>query len=162
MKQSLTAENGSACGNTEASKDEIIEKMVIPLIQGTIRYAVFLGLDGDTDDKSEAEGAIFAQAVLPYIDDCDPAAAQVIFDNMKPVAGDASVDFNAVVSAFESTYACLGVDAADIGCYDGRADAGCTGSAVVGASANGSGGSTSTTFTVAIASLVSMLAVMIN
>ena len=46
MKQSLTAENGQACSNTEDSKDEIIEKMVIPYIQGTIRYAVFLGKKG--------------------------------------------------------------------------------------------------------------------
>ena len=51
---------------------------------------------------------------------------------MKPVAGDASVDFAAVVSAFESTYACLDINPADIGCYDGREDAGC---------APGSGGS---------------------
>jgi hypothetical protein len=120
LKSSLASESGSECSTSNSSAQEIIASMVIPLIQGTLRYAIFIGLDAVTDDKTKSEGAIFAQAALPYIAACDASAAAVIFDNMKPVAGIQTVDFAAVRSAFESTYTCLGVTGADIGCYENR------------------------------------------
>jgi hypothetical protein len=93
---------------------EIIEKlMLVPLIQGTLRYAYKTDME-PFSEKAEAEGTVFALAVAPVVYDCDPAAGTLIAENLK--AGQAgTADFAAVKSAFESTYECMGIDGAMIG-----------------------------------------------
>lgn len=120
LRSSLNTEAGTDCPNSAASVTTIVNKMAIPLIQGTLRYAVFIGLDNLQDDKTKSEGAIFAASVLPYIHECSPAQATIIFDQMKPVAGTQEVDFKTVQQAFEACYNDFDITIEDIGCYDGR------------------------------------------
>jgi len=115
--------------------DEIIKLMTVPLVQGTLKYAFKAdpaNANGDcaadagknamtaTDScvKSWAEGWAFAAAVLPQIDQCDPAAAKTVEDALDiaatgPVAG----GFAAVKTAIESTYPCLGITCEHVGKY---------------------------------------------
>ena len=68
--------NGFAVGNFEllsgncpaarATATEVIAKMYVPLIQGALLYAFKLDQLGG-GDKENAEGAVFATAVLPRI-----------------------------------------------------------------------------------------------
>jgi len=105
--------NRGECASAKTEKENIEKLMLIPLIQGSLRYAY----KTDTEpysEKAEAEGTIFALAVVPMVAKCDPAAAQVIADNMV-VGQNGSCDFAAVKSAFESTYECMGVDPAQVG-----------------------------------------------
>ena len=56
-------------GNCNMAKDtvkQIISKMYVPLIQGSMRYAYKVGMLGG-GQKEAAEGAIFAAAVLPRV-----------------------------------------------------------------------------------------------
>merc|ERR1711935_704993 len=87
--------------------------MLVPLIQGTLRYA--WKTDNEAySEKAESEGTIFALACLPAVAACDAAAAKVIADNLT-VGQRGTANFAAVKGAFESTYECMGVDPASAG-----------------------------------------------
>ena len=124
--------DNSACDNVRPILDDIIKLMTVPLVQGTLRYAYKTGKNtagvankaGDQDAKNHAEGATFAQALLPLVHHCDAAAAKVVSDNMKfdgqtfatggGITG-TTADTAAVKAALESTYNCLGITCAQVG-----------------------------------------------
>lgn len=100
------------CPAARATTKEIISKMYVPLIQGTLRYAYKAGeLSGG--EKEKAEGAVFAAAVLPRIHAASPSAARTIYDNMQ--VGASSTNFKDVKNAFESVYAEMGISCTDVG-----------------------------------------------
>mmetsp|Transcript_17593 Transcript_17593/g.31030 ORF Transcript_17593/g.31030 Transcript_17593/m.31030 type:complete len:551 (-) Transcript_17593:84-1736(-) len=100
------------CPAARRTTKEIITKLYVPMIQGTMRYAYKADkLSGG--EKEKAEGAVFAAAVLPRVHAVSPTAAKTIYDNMKVDAS--STDFKAVKAAFESVYAEVGISCTDIG-----------------------------------------------
>ncbi|KAL3938377.1 MAG: hypothetical protein SGBAC_006696 [Bacillariaceae sp.] len=102
-------------GNCPAARKTtrlITELMYIPMIQGTLRYAYKVGVLNE-GEKSQAEGASFAAAVLPRIHAANKNAAKTIYENMK--VGASNTDHMEVKRAFESVYADLGINCADIG-----------------------------------------------
>ena len=105
--------NRGECASARAEKETIEKLMMIPLIQGTLRYA--WKTDVETySEKAEAEGTIFALSIAPMVAACDPAAARVIEQNL--FAGQrGAADFAAVKAAFEDNYECMGVDGAMVG-----------------------------------------------
>jgi hypothetical protein len=106
---------GSRCKDVPAIKEAIVKLMVVPLVQGALRYAYKVDrLQGG--DKEKAEGAVFAASVLPMIAHCDAAAAKIISNNLAiESATPMNLGFTAVKEAFEKTYACLGITCADVG-----------------------------------------------
>jgi len=106
---------GSKCVDVPAIKEAIVKLMIVPLVQGALRYAYKIDrLQGG--DKEKAEGAVFAASVLPMVAHCDAAAAKIISNNLKiESATPMSYGFPAVKEAFEKTYACLGITCADVG-----------------------------------------------
>jgi hypothetical protein len=108
------------CAQAKPYKELIEKMMVVPLIQGTLRYAYILcmklgkSLTGKDLEKAEAEGAVFAASVLPLVYACDQDAAATIYDNMRTGQSGAH-SFGEVKSAFESVYGCMGVRGADVG-----------------------------------------------
>ena len=120
-----------SCSAVRPILDDIIRLMTVPLVQGTLRYAYKAGQTGgvankagDQTAKNHAEGATFAQALLPLVHHCDAAAAKVVSDNMKfdgqtfAVGGGitgTTPDTAAVKAALESTYSCLGITCAHVG-----------------------------------------------
>ena len=104
------------CDAARSRKEEIEKLMAVPMIQGTLRYSFFrdyeLG-EGSERDKIDAEGAVFAAAVLPLVYACDGPDAKLIYDHMR--AGIYDSDFPKVKAAFEANYACMGVTCADVG-----------------------------------------------
>ena len=101
------------CEAGRVDKDRIERLMYIPLIQGTLRYA--WKTDNEAySETAEAEGAVFAMAILPVVHRCDPVAAATIASNME-VGQKGTADFAAVKQAFESTYDCMGIDPAMVG-----------------------------------------------
>jgi hypothetical protein len=123
------------CAGAEPVVQKIIQLMTVPLVQGTLKYAFKADPANANGDcaadagknamtasdgcvKSWAEGWAFAAAVLPQIDQCDPAAAKTVEDALDiaatgPVAG----GFAAVKTAIESTYPCLGITCEHVGKY---------------------------------------------
>merc|ERR1711988_1795394 len=74
------------CASVRPIVDQIVSKMTIPLVQGTLRYAYKVGTGSDTTPKAKAEGAVFAASVLPLVHYCDSlsgeSTATTIYDNM--------------------------------------------------------------------------------
>jgi hypothetical protein len=123
------------CEAARGNKEEIAKQLFVPMIQGTIRYA-YIQSQPEPTVKAEAEGAAFAAAVLPLVASCNQAAADTIFEQMKPGSGN-TADFAAVKGAFESTYSCLGISCADVGgLYDGATSSYMEGAAPCGSSSS--------------------------
>jgi len=101
------------CASARAEADRIQQLMLIPLIQGTLRYA--WKTDNEAySEKAEAEGVVFALGVVPVVADCNMEAANLIAQNLQ--AGQAgTADFPAVKAAFESTYECMGITGKEVG-----------------------------------------------
>merc|ERR1719491_479226 len=107
----------SQCDPIRDLVDRAVALMAIGQIQGTLRYAYKVGMGVDTSEKAKAEGAVFAAAVIPRVHACNEADAKILYDNMK--VGASSTDLQAVITAFENNYGCMGIAAWEVGAiYD--------------------------------------------
>jgi hypothetical protein len=88
--------------------------MAVPLIQGTLRYAHKRSLSDVEDDKELAEGAVFAAAVLPLLNNCSEPIADYVFESMK-VGSTTPTDFIGIKGGFEQVYNCMEINGADVG-----------------------------------------------
>jgi hypothetical protein len=109
MKTSL---GSGQCATARTQKEAISKKLLVPVIQGAIRYAWVQR--NPATETAEAEGISFAFSVLPYIHECNPSDAAFIYDELKPDSGN-TADHLAVKKAFENNYACLGITCEDVG-----------------------------------------------
>jgi len=92
--------------------------MNVPNIQGALRYAYKMTIGGA--DKEAAEGWAFARAVLPFIDECDSDAAELISRNQDYFAASPMADgAKEVFKAYQSVFTCMGIDCDDIGELEG-------------------------------------------
>ena len=101
------------CAAVVPIKNQIVQKMTVPLVQGALRYAYKVSVLSDTSAKSKAEGAIFAAAVLPQVHACSATHATTIATNLAMTS--TSTDFNAIKAAFEACYSSMGITCADVG-----------------------------------------------
>lgn len=102
----------SDCTTAENTKVAIEDKMVVPLVQATLRHAYRRELLEDTEQR-QAEGATLAAAVLPLVHYCSADDAEIIYRYMK--VGSAVPSFLSVKAAFERNYQCMGISCADVG-----------------------------------------------
>lgn len=100
------------CAALRPSIDRIVNLMSVPLIQGTLRYAHKVDKLSE-GEKGQAEGAVFAAAVLPRVHACSPEDAAIIYSNMG--VGAISASFEEVKAAFERNYECMGITCAEVG-----------------------------------------------
>jgi len=101
------------CASAREEKEAIEKLMLVPLIQGTLRYAWKTDYE-PYSEKAEAEGTVFALAVVPAVWACNADAGLLIAESMQ--AGQAgTANFVEIKEAFESTYDCLGIDGAMVG-----------------------------------------------
>jgi len=102
------------CDAARSSKERIAELIFVPVVQGSLRYAYITDKEIATaGEKAEAEGAVFAAAVLPVVHACNAKDAEIIYDNL--AVGSGKADFAAVKKAFERNYKCMGITCEDIG-----------------------------------------------
>merc|ERR1719152_289817 len=103
---------------------EIHSKSLVPLVQGTLRYAYKCDpAAGNEGDKACAEGWAFASALLPALDNCDSTAAATVVTQMKLQNAASSSDmtgmlpggFATVKSAIEDQYDCMDITCDDVG-----------------------------------------------
>ena len=114
---------GSCADAEEALNNIIIPSMIVPLIQGTVKYAsINAGLSPGTSDVSLAIGDTFSKGILPIIQRSNAASAVTIHSNMefqlstKPVAD----KFQAVADALRVALIGMKTSCVDIGHYDGE------------------------------------------
>lgn len=113
---------GSNCDALQKTTKEIEQLLQVPLIQGTLRYAIanekLLFFD---KSKDLAEGYVFSHSVLPYVAEVDGDAARVIKRNMdfqfdsEPVRDGTRKVFQAFASAIPK----MGADCEAVGTVDG-------------------------------------------
>jgi hypothetical protein len=108
MQQNLLS---GLCDAATANKDTIARQMFVPFVQGSLRSAYLLDA-GSRSETTEAEGTIYAAAVLPVVYSCNQNDAELIFDNMRPGA---TASFVAVEAAFQENYDCMGIACEDVG-----------------------------------------------
>ena len=104
--------NYNNCGALRPIVDRIADLMSVPMIQGTLRYAYKVDVQGG-DEKEKAAGAVFMAAVIPRVHACNQEDAAIIYENMK--IGAFTTDYKMVKKAFERNYDCMGVNGALVG-----------------------------------------------
>jgi hypothetical protein len=111
MKANLLSGN---CIAARLSKEAIVRTILIIFIQGSLRYANIQSGPIPGSPKAEAEGIMYASALLPFVAKCNSTAATYVFDELKPNTN-YTANFAGIKSAYESTYLCLGIKCADVG-----------------------------------------------
>ncbi len=105
------------CAGAIKTKNLIVRKMTIPLVQGLFRYVVFT--KNDKKPKSHAEGLAFARGFLPILDHCNKNAATVVARNFDAKADPPMSDSIAVVAnAVYAQLGCMGISCAELGQWD--------------------------------------------
>jgi len=103
-----------SCSDARKYKDQILWKMRVPLIQGTLRYA-YMRKHKQVTGTDKAVGAAYAASIVPLVAACNFQDAVIIGDSMETMTRE--TEFTRVKLAFEKNYACLAVTCSDIGGY---------------------------------------------
>jgi len=112
------------CAGVVPIKNDIVKKMTVPLIQGTLRYAYKCDKVATCTSDAVGEAYIFAAAVLPQLAACDSVKAKTVADMVKPsaftctsdsVCTSTTTNFMTIKAAFESCYSAMGVTCSDVG-----------------------------------------------
>ncbi len=106
------------CDMLEATASTIKAKTLIPLFQSILKYAISsVNYPANSASADVALGEVFASAVIPIVQLYDPAAAQILEENMlthsgiKPVRGGAQQ----VADALGSAASAIGISARELG-----------------------------------------------
>jgi len=102
------------CSEARKHKDDILWRMRVPLIQGTLRYA-YMRKYNQVTGTEKAVGSAFAASIVPLVAACNYQDAKLIGDAMETMTK--TTDFTMVKRAFEKHFACLAVTCSDIGGY---------------------------------------------
>jgi hypothetical protein len=108
------------CDSTEITKNNIVNHMKVPLVQGVLRYAYIREFltpaEEEVSEIAEAEGATFAAALLPWLHDCNSVDADIVYDIMRLGSANKQNDgFKHVKKAMERNYKCMGITCGDVG-----------------------------------------------
>lgn len=120
LKSGQTKLTQSDCSGTKDVKDGIIRLMTIPLIQGTL----FFALMPDKSEREAAAGYAFTAALLPLIYSCDKEDATSIYNAVRIPISTTSLVLTQLPSAsvletLSNHYECLGVTCMDVGDLNG-------------------------------------------
>ena len=123
----LSVKEGSRdCAKALEIRGEIMALMKIPLIQGVLRYAHMRQYDFPEaiadQERTRAEGAVFAATVLPFVHGCGLSReAGIIHENMRVESDNGKFRFGPVRDALEASYKCLAINCTDVGgIWDGQ------------------------------------------
>lgn len=105
--------NSDSCGSLKTLVQGIEVHMLIPLIQGTLKFAYERSVS--PNDMNQGGASAFMTAILPNVHACNPQDASTIYRNMNE--GSSSVAFHEVKQALQDNYACKGVTCRSIGGY---------------------------------------------
>merc|ERR1712164_170138 len=102
------------CDVPAKTMEEVATKMLVPFIQGTIRYLYKTQTTSGRTAKQAGELFAFASTILPFIHAVDPAAAKMLYTHVWEMPADPADDVNTLAdikSAIEATYPKLGFGA---------------------------------------------------
>jgi hypothetical protein len=98
------------CGALDDLHEKIATKMLVPLVQGALRYLYKTRTVTGRSAKQVGELWAFASAILPFVHDVDPNAAEMLYRRAWKLDFERD-SYEAVKAALEGTYAELGAGA---------------------------------------------------
>lgn len=105
---------GWSCSDIEPVRDAIFSQMLVPLIQGTLRYLWKTDTAfGTASNKELGELWAFSTAILPMLDSVNPTAANALYNRAWGLDRDTH-NFASMKSMMEQSYSALGVSCADV------------------------------------------------
>jgi hypothetical protein len=117
-ESAISVNNDDDCAAVLDIKNTLASRALIPLIQGTLRY--LYKTQTNPSAKEAGELFAFATAIIPYVDQCNSATADALYNQAWKFSTDvAYVDMKANL---EKCYESLGVTCADIGALEEDAD----------------------------------------
>jgi len=108
--QILGANHTKTCPDIDDTMNQISGLMLVPFIQGVQRYLYKTSV-GTPSAKQAGELFAFATAVLPFIDQVDHDAAELLYNRAWKLDYTTTEDWKDIKYAIEDTYRMLGVDA---------------------------------------------------
>merc|ERR1711935_856283 len=114
ITSTTTSAAKTKCDGPAKTMEEVATKMLVPFIQGTIRYLYKTRNTSGWSAKQAGELFAFASTILPFIHAVDPAAAKMLYNHVWEMPADPANDVNTVAtikSAIEATYPKLGFGA---------------------------------------------------
>lgn len=107
-------ETTAGCDSGAREMNYIKAQMSVPMVQGMLRYA-YKG-EISQSPKERMEGHVFMMAILPQINTCSSAAADLIKKNMDFASTKYVADgYKAVYNAMYGVLPCMGLTCEDIG-----------------------------------------------
>lgn len=98
------------CGALDDLHEKIATKMLVPLVQGALRYLYKTRTVTGRSAKQVGELWAFASAILPFVHDVDPNAAEMLYRRAWKLDFERD-SYEAIKAALEATYAGLGAGA---------------------------------------------------
>uniref|UniRef100_A0A7S0CKQ9 Uncharacterized protein n=1 Tax=Proboscia inermis TaxID=420281 RepID=A0A7S0CKQ9_9STRA len=104
------------CNAAEKSKVKIVSWMKVVMVQGALLYA-YKTYNEEFSEEVQAIGAVAMAAVVPYINACEPADADIIYDGLSVGSQRRGVGFKEIKEAFERNYDCpeMGILCSQVG-----------------------------------------------
>ncbi|KAG7349119.1 low iron-inducible periplasmic protein [Nitzschia inconspicua] len=116
VAESISSQN---CAEAVALvEDTILPAMMIPLVQGTLKYASFNeDLLAGTEDASLSIGDAFSRAILPLVHQASPGNAEVIKSQMQFQLTSDPIEsgFAAIADAFRQSIPALNINCEEVG-----------------------------------------------
>lgn len=132
LQNAHTGTGSFSCKDIYAPKDKIATLMLVPLIQGTLRYlyktdSTVTGGDTTSDTFKKENGELFAfsAGIQPFVYNCSTTAGNNLYE--RSFNEDMSLTFAEHKASLESVYSCLGISCSDIGglCDTGSSELNC-------------------------------------
>eukprot|EP00535_Pseudo-nitzschia_heimii_P001999 CAMPEP_0197179574 /NCGR_PEP_ID=MMETSP1423-20130617/4473_1 /TAXON_ID=476441 /ORGANISM="Pseudo-nitzschia heimii, Strain UNC1101" /LENGTH=624 /DNA_ID=CAMNT_0042629497 /DNA_START=259 /DNA_END=2133 /DNA_ORIENTATION=- len=102
-----------SCGSVREKAQRLVELLLVPLIQGTLRNAYALDNQDNSNGWVQGQTAAYAAAIAPHLHSCSAGDAFVVIDDL--AAGNATgASFEVIKDSLERSYGCLRVTCEDI------------------------------------------------
>jgi hypothetical protein len=119
MQQLFKKKDSTFCKDADEGYKLVSRYMRIPIIQSVLAYAYVREFDQDHSqdevEKAEVKGATYAAAILPYVYECNPKRAEMLYENMRVGSDTKRLSYVNVKESLEACYDSWGITCANVG-----------------------------------------------
>jgi hypothetical protein len=108
---------GNSCAGLQKAADELASLLLVPVVQSALSAALLISGSGNSDlGPTKAEAYVYAQQLLPLVDDADRDAATTLSNNLGlPGPSQSKGVAKEIFAALAKSYSQLGVDCTIVG-----------------------------------------------
>lgn len=101
------------CSVARREKERLTGIIKVPLVQAVLQSAYQMSYQPDSAQVHAAQAAVYVAALVPFLDECQPLDATILYDSLK--VGHDTFSFSQVKQALERNYGCLKVSCSHVG-----------------------------------------------